>query len=294
VRNGRVVIEASEYLLEVEPEATWQMSEEAEKAQLEANGRAMINFMDQMMEAANATAELAEGEDDDTPQSDAEAEADAEAARMDLLMDRITARLDREDDLEPDAFERIMEEERERLRIERGEPEPEPLTPEEEAERTQWIDELNAAAEEALQKEPDPEDLREHPLVEHCHEFGSRIHHEIEQNGWLPEGAPEEHPLYAFKHGIQFASAKLAGALNGRRDEWPPEALFAGDCLVRLKKARGYLQDALRGLEAVESEKLTDPTWWPPLRQELEGILQSVQNLIDEVRAVLKRNDGAM
>ena len=34
VRNGRVVIEASEYLLEVEPEATWQMSEEAEKRNL--------------------------------------------------------------------------------------------------------------------------------------------------------------------------------------------------------------------------------------------------------------------
>jgi hypothetical protein len=290
VRNGRVVIEATDYLLEVEPEATWQMSEAEEAEQLESNGRAMVNFMEQIMEATAQTEAGTEDKDADAPQSEAEAEADAEAARMDLLMDRITARLDREDDLDPDAFERVMEEERERLRKERGEPEPEPLTPEEEAERAEWIAAANAAAEEAMNEPADPEDLREHPLIEHCHEFGSRIHHAIEQNGWLPKGAPEEHPLHAFKHGIWFASAKLAGALNGGRDEWPPEPMIAGNTLVRLKKARNYLQDSLNALEAIEAEKLTEPTWWPPLRQELQSILESVQGLIEEVRAVLRYN----
>lgn len=291
VRNGRVVIEATDYVLEVEPEATWQMSEEEEAAQLEANGRAMIDFMEQMMAAAKATEADDPGEDDE-PQSEAEAAADAEAARMDLLMDRITARLDREEDPDGDAFERIMEEERERLRKERGEPEPEPLTPEEEEERTQWIEEMNAACEAAMNEPIDPEDTREHPLVEHCHELGGRLHDDIEANGWLPEGAREEHPLYELKHGVWFASAKLAGALNGRRDEWPPEPLFAGNCLVRLKKARNYLKDALAGLDAAEAEKLTEPAWLPPLRQELQGILQSVNDLIGEVRAVLERSDG--
>jgi len=291
VRNGRVVIEATDYLLEVEPEATWQMSEAEESKQLEANGRAMVNFMEQIMDAAAQTeAADEEEEEEDTPQSEAEAAADAEAARMDLLMDRITARLDREDDLDPDAFERIMEEERERLRKERGEPEPEPLTPEEEAKREEWVAAANAAAEEALNEAPDSEDLRKHPLAEHCHELGLRIHQDIEQNGWLPEGAPEEHPLYAFKHGIWFASAKLAGALNGRRDEWPPEPMIAGNTLVRLKKACDYLKDSQRALEAIEAEKLTDPGWWPPLRQELQGLLESVQSIIDEVRAVLRRS----
>jgi len=291
VRNARVVIESADYLLQVEPEATWQMSEAEESMQLEANGRAMTNFMDQMLDAANA-AELAEEEEGD-PQSEAEAEADAEAARMGLLMDRITARLELEDDSNPDAFERIMDEERERLRRERGEPEPEPLTPEEEAERSEWMDEINAATEAALNEAPDPEDLREHPLVEHCHELGSRIHDDIEKHDWVPKGSSEEHPFYALKHGVWFASAKLAGALNGRRDEWPPDALIAGDCLVRLKKARNYLQDALRGLEAIEAKKLAEPTWWAPLRQELEALLQSVNDLIDEVRAVLSRSDGS-
>ncbi len=40
------------------------------------------------------------------------------------------------------AYERIYEEEREKIRQERGEPEPEPLTPEQEAEQAAWIEEM--------------------------------------------------------------------------------------------------------------------------------------------------------
>lgn len=290
VRNGRVVIEATEYTLEVEAEATWQMTDAEAAAQLEANGRAIIDFMNQIMASAEP-AKTEDPEEDDEPQGEAEAAADAEAARMDLLLDRVTARLDREPDPDGEAFDRIMKEERERLRQERGEPEAEVLSPEREAERAQWIEEMIAAC-EATENEPvDPEDTRQHPLVEHCHELGGRLHDEIEANGWLPEGAPEEHPLHELKHGVWFASAKLAGALNGRRDEWPPEALFAGDTLVRLKKARNYLRDALRGHEAAEAEKLADPVWLQPIRQEIEALLQAVNGRIDEVRAVLERGD---
>ena len=57
----------------------------------------------------------------------------------------------------------IYEEEREKLRKERGEPEPEPLTPEQEEERNAWIDEMNRVAEEALREmEEHPELIPEH------------------------------------------------------------------------------------------------------------------------------------
>jgi hypothetical protein len=67
VRNGRVVIEATDYELTVEPEAAWQMSEGEEKAQHEANGRAMINFMNTMLEAT--AEEDASSDEDDDPQN---------------------------------------------------------------------------------------------------------------------------------------------------------------------------------------------------------------------------------
>ncbi len=291
-RNGRVVIEATEYDLSVEPEATWQMSEADEAEQHAANATAMTNFMDRMVEAAEAAAasELPEA-DDDVPQSTAEAEADAEAARMDLLLDRVTARMEREGHDE-DHFERIMDEERARLRRERGEPEPEPLTPEEEAERAEWIAAANAAAEEALREDADPLENREHPLVAHCHELGRRLHKTIKNKQWLPEGAHEEHPLNELVHGVWFASAKLAGALNGDPSDWPPDSMIAGNTLVRLKKARSYLSDAISGLDAAETEKLADPAWLQTLRQELDGLQQTTQSLIDEVRAVLRDEQG--
>lgn len=290
-RNGRVVIEATDYELTVEPEATWQMTEDEEAAQLEANGRAMVNFMNTMLEAGAAEEEFVESDDDDddTPQSEAEAEADAEAARMDLLNDRIQARIEKEEHVDADTLGRIMEEERERLRRERGEPEPQPLSPEEEAAR---IEAMHDAMARTLAEEDDIE-CETHPLVEQCEELGMKTRHDIECNEWLPENAHHEHPLNELMHGLWSGAAKLAGALNGEVDEWPPEPLFAGDVLVRLKKARGYLADARAALDAAEAEQLCDANWFPSVRKKLQAIQRETQGYINEVRYLLRdRDDG--
>jgi len=291
VRNGRVVIEATEYELTVEPEASWQMSEAEEKGQLEANGRAMIDFMDQLMAAAEAveTDDL----DEDAPQSELEAEADAEAARIDLINERAIERLKKDKNANADDYLRILVEERERLRRERGEPEfTLPRTKEEEEdEQDLRIEAQNSDFEEAMAKEGDPGQLAPHPLFELCQELNLRVEETIEANVWLPDNAQEEHPLNALQHGIWSAAAKLAGALNGQGYGWPPEPLFAGNCLVRLKKARTYLKDALAALEAAESEDLAEPAWLASQREELQGIHQAVNSLIDELRNVLETDD---
>lgn len=285
-RNGRVVIEATDYELTVEPKASWEMSEDEEESQHAANARAMTNFMDDILEAV-AQAEQSDPTDDDAPQSQAEAEADAEAARMDLLNDRIAARIEKEEHPDAETCRRIMAEERERLRRERGEPEPKPLSPEEEAAR---IEAMNDAMARSLAEEDDL-DCETHPLVEQCEELGMKTRDEIEYNEWLPENAHREHPLNELMHGLWSAGAKLAGALNGDPGDWPPDPLFAGDVLVRLKKARGYLADALAALDAAETEKLCEPGWFPPLRQELQAIYKEAQGYINEVRDVLRDDD---
>lgn len=292
-RNGRVVIEATEYKLTVAPEAAWQMTEPEEAEQHAANAKAMTHFLDRMVEATEATASDTHEADDDLPQSNAEAVADAEAARMDLLLDRVTARMDREG-CDEDDFEDIFEEECARLRRERGEPEPEPLPPMDDAEREELFANINAITEAALDKEAELIEHIDHPLVTHCHELGSRLHKTIKDKDWLPKNANEEHPLNELVHGVWFASAKLAGALNGDPSNWPPDSMIAGNTLVRLKKARAHLKDAISGLDAAEAEKLADPAWLQTLRQELDGLKQTTQSLIDEVRAVLRANDGEL
>ena len=301
-RNGRVVIESASYRIEIEPEASWRMSAAEERAQREANAGAGMESLERLAGAVAAAqsgaGEQAEQPDADEPAGKAEKEADAEQARMDLLLDRVQARLQRARAAgeKPDV-ERIMDEERARLRRERGEPDPEPRTPEEEAERAEWIAEMNAAAEAALdrtdaEKAPDEgfRDERWHPLVERCNALTHRLRDQIRVRGWLSDDDVEEHPLRALVDGVMIAGGKLAGALGtvGDASEWPPDPLFAGSALTRLKNARGHLRDALAGLDAADDQDLADAEWRRESREEVGEILAEVQRLISEVRAVLK------
>lgn len=301
--NGRVLIESASYRLEFDPETTWTMDEADEDTQRQANGQAMGDFMEQLSGAPDKTEPM----DDDAPTSESEADADAEAARMDLLLDRVIARMAREK-LEPEELERVMDEERARLRRERGEPEPEPLTPEQEAAQAEWIDEMNAVADQALAEvEADKWKTADgpdggagfggddwHPLVARCNALTHRLMDEVETRGWLTDADAHEHPLRELVNGVMIAGGKLAGALGSAedRDDWPPEKLFAGSVLVRLKKARGHLRDALAGLDAADAQGLAEAVWRADVRAETAGILEEVERLIAEVRAVLADGEG--
>ncbi len=286
--NGRIVIETASFELKVDGESVWEMSEAEEAGQRRANGEALTGFMDRLTAAAAAAAggELV----DDTPaewdeEPLTEAEAEAMQARSDLLSDRIAARLEREGD---DAdFERIMDEEMARLRRERGEPEP---TEEELARSAEWIDELNAAAEEVLAN-PDPEleeQLRQrHPLVERLRELALQLHHTAKDERWVPEDAGREHPVRELIHATMCAGAKLAGALNG--GQWPPDLEISALTIVRLKKAREYLDDAVRALESCQEEKLLTPAQMGPVLAELTDAIMDTDALIAELRARLER-----
>jgi hypothetical protein len=285
--NGRVVIESADYQMDLSSEATWTMTEEEEKEQSTANAAAITRFMQRLADAVDGERDLPDPYPDDPPTSEAEARAEADTARMNRLIDRIHARLEQEGYDDPESYTRIWREEREKLRIEMGEPEPEPLTPEEEAERAAWIDEMNRVGEEALAN-PDPmeDPFENHPLVTLCSDLGIRIGRDIRQHAWVDENAQVEHPLIELEGGVLIAGAKLAGALNGAlgRDEWPPDPLYAGDTLVRLKKARSHLRDALAGLDAADEQLLATGPWRSEIRGNLEQLVAAVQKVLDEVR----------
>jgi len=289
--NGRVVIESSGYELEIDAEPAWTMSEEDEETQRIRNAEALTDFMNRLG-AAGAGAE--DDFDDDAPQSAAEAKADADAEWMNRLLDRVNSRIEREGN-DADDFDRIYHEERERLRVESGmPPEPEP-TPEQEAERAEWIAEMNAAAEEAL-REMESEAWKERPeperpeLLDRALEFSLQLHDDI--RNWVTEEAGAEHPLREIYWGVQLAAVKIGGALGHDRDEpWPPDALFAGDPLVRLKKSRDCLRDALLAMDSADEQNLAPAEWRIATRREIAEILGAVQGLIRELREVLKDGD---
>lgn len=296
--NGRVVIESAAYRIEIEPDASWRMSAAEERGQREANERAGLESVERMAEAIAASGPETTPEEDDEPASSAEAAADAELARMDLLLDRVQARMARARAAGEEAdLAKILEEERARLRRERGEPEPETPTSEEEAERAEWIAEIHAAAEAALgtgdgEKERGEDfcDERWHPLVERCNALTHRVRDQIRARGWLGDDDIEEHPLRAVVDGVMIAGGKLAGALGtlGDSTEWPPDPLLAGAALTRLKKARGHLRDVLAALDVADEQDLAEAAWRREVREAVSEMLAEVGRLIAEVRAVLK------
>ncbi len=282
-RNGRVVIETASFELKVVSEAVWEMSEAEEEEQRRANGAAMTGFMDRLAGTAENPSAHEDLEWNEKPQT--EEAAEQQQARSDLLADRIQARLTREG---KDAdYGKILEEEIERMRRERGEPEP---TPAQLARNAEWIKEVNRAAEEALQN-PDPELEAElafrHPLVERTTELSLQMRGTAKEEGWLPEAATQEHPVAELMDDTMIAGAKLTGALNG--SIWPPEVEFCAHTIVRLKRARGYFDDALRATESCHEEKLIKPERLGPILAELIDLAHDTDELIAELRAKLER-----
>jgi hypothetical protein len=280
--NGRVVIESAAYELSVVGEAAWEMNEDEERIQQQANSEAMVQFMERLGNAVAETAEREEaGLEEDRPQTEEEAERMLDES--DRLADRIQARMDREG---PDAdYEKILDEELEQRRLERGEP---PLTPEEEERRAEWIDELNRAAEEAVN---DPGALAEahqkHPLAERAFEFSVRLHKDVDNHGWVPDEASSEHPVAELVTTVMQAAAKLAGALNV--NDYPPPARFCGHAIARLKRAAGYLSDAQLAADACAEQELTESVWLDAVRREIAALAAETDRVIGELRERLAR-----
>ncbi len=282
-QNGRVVIESADYVLTLEGEASWEMSEAEEYAQRGSNAEAMTGFMNRLTKGV-ATDEEDTDEVESPPweaeRIPTEAEAEAWQARQDILLDRVQARLALEGRAAD--FEKILDEERERQRIEFGEP---PPPPDLETEGPS-LAELSAAADEAWRLNPDP-DLearldRTHPLVETSHDLWERLHYLANEHGWVPADAQEEHPVVAMITSTMCVGPKLAGALNG--DSWPPELEFCASAIVRLKRARGYLDDALLAAESCQEDDLIPLIHLGPLTVDLVDLAHEIDLLIAELR----------
>ncbi len=302
--NGRVVIESAGFQLTVSPETAWDMTVAEEEEQRRANAGAMAAFMERLGPAgddgtappeesgndvANPDSSAAGGSAEDPAEWSVEPLTEEEAERMheesERLIDRIHARMEREGD--GANFEQILQEELERRRRERGEP---PLTPEQEAGRDEQIEEMNRARREAegsMNPDLDAKLEQKHPLAVRAYELTLRLMREPEARGWIPPDAMEEHPLIDLAAACSKAAAKLAGALNG--DDWPPAVDFCANIIVRLKRARGYADDALRAADSCLELGLAERGWLLAARGELSAVAQECDALIADLRALLQR-----
>lgn len=308
--NGRVVIESAEYQLTLLPDVAWEMSAEEEEQQRQLNADATEQFFRKLgllssesagmvppaesMEDDATGFDAAADEDEDLDEEDAaeswrgegpltEEEADELIADSDQLTDRLLARLDEAGDGAD--LEAILEEELERRREETDQ---RPLSPEEEAQRAAWIDEINRAAEE-IAKDPSfqAELARRHPLSERARDFALRLMADADRGNWAPLNAQPEHPVVDLIRSVTKAGGKLAGALDGRH--WPPTVEECGVCIAWLKRARGYLEDAGLAADFCREQGLADATAMSRVIQDVARLGDDVSSLIEELRERLNR-----
>lgn len=67
------------------------------------------------------------------------------------------------------------------------------------------------------------------------------------------------------------------------------ELAFCAMAIVRLKKAREYLDDAVQALESCQEEKLIEPARLGPMLVDVGDLARDVDELIAELRARLER-----
>ena len=296
-RNGRVVIESASYELKIIGEPAWEMTIQEEEAQRAGNSATITNFVEQLGEAADPENVFSEDDvDTDSGESDGdsaastdskpqtEAEAECLQAESEKLVDRIEARMRREGEIVD--YGKIIAEEIARLKREREEPDP---TPDQQARHTEWIQAMNRAAEEAIGfPESGSEANYRHPLAVRATELAEQIANETEQRGWMAENETEEHPVAELVNCTFKASVKLAGALNG--GTWPPSVERCAGIIVRLLRARSYLDDALLAMESCQEQKLVETSWLAVAMVEIIDLARDTDLLIAHQRERLKQN----
>ena len=279
-QNGRVVIESTDYQLKISaPEWRMTPAEDDERAKLAASG--MGWFMQKLSEAIEQQQRGQKDPEEKWDEHDYEKLFKESDARTDKYMEL----LDKHGHSE-EAHEKIEEEMGWN----------EALPPEEEEKRRQWIDEMNAAAEAALDEpEPEPDPTREgidwvrnkhghihHPLQHRCSESAMKFWKKIDKLG-LKDSNDKD--LGVFIGEWLTTGAKLAGALDGLAQDRSslPEPAFT---VAYLKRALNHLHKSQAALEklAKRKKKLLPERVVDAARKELFAIREGILKLMDEFR----------
>jgi hypothetical protein len=269
--NGRVVIESADYELEISaPE--WRMTAKEDDARARQAAEGFGFFLQRLTEAV---------EKHQRGQKDPEAEWDEHDYEKFL----------RESDARTDKYMELQEKygdsDEAEAKIAKEMGWDRELSPEEEARRREWIEEVNAAAEAALDEpEPEPDPATEgkdwirtengdlaHPLQHRCFESAVKFWHACDELGLKEDGDDD---LNEFIFEFQTTGAKLAGALNSiARDGGVRDAAFT---VAYLKRALGHLHKSQAGLEAVAPKNLLPEPLLAEARKDLFEIRESICN----------------
>lgn len=276
-RNGRVVIESTDYQLTLSPPA-WRLTPEENTQRAQEAEAGMKDFLGRLTGAIEQPQEGQKDPEAEWDEHDSEKflkECDARTEKHGELLDKYGDSAEAEEII---AREMGWVEE---------------LTPEEAAEQERHIKEINAACEAAPNEpEPPPEphregidwirtdrgDLRD-PLQHRCFESAMKAWKEMQATGL---DLSVDSDLERFISEFRITSAKLAGALTGVVEgRGFREPAFT---VAYLKRALDHLHQSQAGLESVAAKELLPGSLAAEARTELFAIREGILKLMDEHR----------
>jgi hypothetical protein len=275
--NGRVVIESSDYQLNISP-PEWRMTPEEEARRAADAAAGMGDFMQKLDEAVEKHQRGQKEPEEKWDEHDYEKFFKESDARTDKYMEL----LDKYGDSD-EAEEKIADEMGWTRELTEGEAQ----------EEQRRIAEMNAACEAALNEpEPEPDPHREgidwirtesgdlrHPLQHRCFESSIKFWRRADELGLERAGDKD---LEQFISEFQTTGAKLAGALNSLARGQPcRDASFT---VAYLKRALDHLHKSQAGLEGVAPKKLLPEQMVAEARKELFEIREGILRLMDELR----------
>jgi hypothetical protein len=285
--NGRVVIESADYRISVS-EPVWTMSEAEETAQREANGEAIVKWMERLtgaVSAAQRREEIEAAEDKEWSEGPMdEFEWETFMKKSDERTDKMMKLYEKYDGIEPEEQERLIAREMGWEHIE------------------EYLD--AKAAGELPEKEEDPFDIPDdfempepdpltegidwilgegkrpvHPLYHRTFEVVTGMWHDCDEAGLMKEGGSKAVQDMVFS--AQMVNAKLAGALNSL---WMDSDRDPGFIVAYLKRALKYFNEAMEHYQKVQAEGRMDPDRLARFHTDLCAIREEILRLMDKYR----------
>jgi hypothetical protein len=273
--NGRVVIESSNYTIDVSAPA-WTLSPKEEQEQIAASHQAIRDWLDRIDRRRT---------DEEAAEFDPDSEKPLDEFGYEKFMRESDARTDKYMELlekyegHPDCekivarqmgwewLEEALEADERGALPPREEPaEIPPLEPNPATEGVDWI--------------RDEEGHIHHPLARHAFESGVAMWHFCEDQRLLGEDGDSDLREMIFE--FQTTGAKLAGALNGLA--YDEDLRDGGFVVAALKRALNYLHKSIAAAEKVAQKKLLPSERFDPFRADLFDIREQVLALMERFR----------
>lgn len=307
--NGRVVIEACDYQLQIS-EPCWTMTAEEEVSQTLESQENFHDYIDSItgMDAIDEDDDdedlLQDDEDtvdDDAFENDADAPDEDEAQEKapgifglndgpplnEFQWEQELREVDRRAEAYQEAFDRYKDHpERERLIAEAMGWDPEELD-----ELTDELSEVSSTMQpddpiqliESASSIAGDEEEQHHPLCRRAMNFALNLQREAENRGLLDVEAARESPVLTVIISIIALGGKLAAALDPTMEGHSPEPGFV---IAMLKRAQIPLNEALHALSSIDMRRLSRDTraWLTSVRGELFDLRREILDLMNELR----------